>query len=214
MLDSSAESLLLIVLQTTLSTLVAEHLRTSPAIKDSPIAKVFVRKHASADDIEFTDAVLRSIASQVGVASTALKSAAQAGARYSIREALHARVAACRRAFVILDDIDLVRHWRSSPLHKELASLQQRGLKFMMTSRLQATDKPLDCTCDADPCQHAGELLKVYWECRDCGFICCDTCHTGGAKCYWYVTACDRVTVRRTRADRVQWRDKDVHRAV
>ena len=90
-----------------------------------------------------------------------------------IREVLYKRLSSHQRAFLVLDGVDGCSAALEMLLDTELASLQQRGLSVLVTSRLPLYEKPEEVTCDV----HASERLTLFWECGVCHeFIICYPC--------------------------------------
>jgi len=97
-----------------------------------------------------------------------------------IREVLYKRLSSHRRAFLVLDGVDRCGEALEMLLDAELASLQQRGVSVLVTSRLPVYEKPEEVTCDV----HASERLTLFWECGVCHeFVICYPCKENTNRC-------------------------------
>jgi hypothetical protein len=144
-----------------------------------PVASLFIRADVRAGEATFLEDFLASLFHQLGGHSSldayqAYQEACDQSKRVairisSIREAVNARLSDLPRAFLLLDDVDRCDGALRLLLDAELASLQKHGLSVMVTSRLPIFEEPEVITCDV----HPSEELKIFWECRVCGFIVC-----------------------------------------
>ncbi|KAH8680520.1 hypothetical protein BX600DRAFT_444591 [Xylariales sp. PMI_506] len=100
-----------------------------------------------------------------------------------LRAAIHTRLGIRRRAFLVLDDLDLA--W-DNPLEyrqieDELAAFQKSGLKIFTSSRIPVEPYNLRIICDVDdyPTEHT-----FWWKCSIClSEDICDPCRKRGKGC-------------------------------
>jgi hypothetical protein len=173
--------------KTTLCALVARWLHERfPTL---PIVTIFISEDIHHNDAAFVEDFLESICRQLDLAGEDDELDAciehgrgkRAAVRIDlIREVLYKRLSRHQRAYLVLDGVDGCSVALEMLLDAELASLQQRGLKLLVSSRFPVYEIPEDVTCDV----HASERLTLFWECGVCHeFIVCYACKEKTNKC-------------------------------
>jgi hypothetical protein len=199
--------------QTTLTALVALHLRAHPKVRQQPIVTVFIDQDVANHDLYFIEDFLETLYHALGEGKIIEEDQSEdlheqyriardnvpEGSRFRdrlllIRKALHSRLRSLksRRAFLLLDGIDQCDFTLRLLLEGELSDLQEEGLSMFRTSRIAAFEqrKPL-----CDHLNHGGypddDSLtlddrdpEIIWlKCRKCNKVLCFECYSAGRVC-------------------------------
>ena len=202
--------------KTTLSAMVASHLRKTYAGEQDAVAAVFVHADVRWDTVSFIEDLLASIFRQLCKRLTAGESPALAeysaylharrrgqrsATRFALlRQALTTRLSSSTNAFLVLDGLDRCTTGAALFVQEELTRLQRLGLRIMTTSRIPWLKESFrDYCCDGGEECPEPDNPSVYWECQKCistedSFVVCHTCYFRGQPCLkWCVHGHDSI---------------------
>lgn len=200
----------LIIGQSTFAALAARHIHEVASRSGREkiyLATVYIRDSPIESELAFVEDVLRIVFSELtpshaDIGSGVLerykeyKRARFTGRKVSFRisliaQALQERIAevcAVDQAFLILDNLDHCSAPLKELIVRELAAIQQVGLKIMLTSRLPRYENhgTMDKNCDFNE-EHFS--ISPYWHCRNCKKDICEICKGDETNCRgWYVS--------------------------
>lgn len=113
-----------------------------------------------------------------------------------VRQSIISMRASYERAFIIVDDLDILRNYPQeySRLEEEFDKLRKSRFKILTTSRVPFKPTPLVGYCDIHGTEDklvegSDDPINIWWECPTCAddgedeYYICDTCFLGGHRC-------------------------------
>lgn len=171
----------------------------NPPVLESRHAAIFIGDSYIENELAFLEDILASIYKQLTPVDSPIADATKrsyreynksqhTGRRASERIDLIARALRCRiedlskdgRAFLLVDQIEQCSPSLQELVQRELKTLQNRGLKIMITSRLPRYEAVVDRWCD----YHPRDLpIQIFWRCCICERDICATCRGNQRYC-------------------------------
>jgi hypothetical protein len=199
--------------QTSLTALVARHLRAHPKVRQQPTMTVFIDQDVANHDLHFMEDFLETLYHALGEGKIieedqsedlheqyrVARDSVPEGSRFRerlmlIRKALHSRLRSLksRRAFLLLDGIDRCDSTLRMLLEGELSDLQEEGLSVFLTSRIAMFEQRKSL---CDHLNHGGypdddpltlderDPLIIWLKCRKCNKVLCFECRSARRVC-------------------------------
>lgn len=136
------------------------------------------------------------VSSLVSIEASLTKTRISSEIDADIRQRVVSKRASFERAFIIVDDLDVVRQYPEEyyQLEEEFVNLQNSNFKIFTTSRVPYKPDPLVGFCDVHgtedkPVEGPDVPVKIWWECPLCvdeggdEYYICDGCFEDGHRC-------------------------------